>query len=162
MDRLKDIVIDLWYDRRWVFLVLGVVIVLGVIGVIILGSLRGGSTMTDGGTRDSIAGNYVMESLPVDRNPNINEEGQTVNRILKDVETNPNLRDGLYTVGVDYFAFDSEPLIDLGVYISSGNKERRKAQIGIDSDAPYVLVRNGQMVEFEEYDFDAIKQAWGE
>lgn len=162
MDRLKDIVIDLWYARRWVFLLVGVVFILGVIIVINLGSLMGGNTMTDGGTRDSIVGNYVIESLPDDMNPNINEDGQTVNRIFKDIETNPNLRDGLYTVGVDYFAFDSEPLIDLGVYISSGSKEYRQSQIGIDSDAPYVLVRKGQMVEFEEYDFETIKKAWGE
>lgn len=161
MDRLRYLIEDVWLDhRRW--------IIIGLIGAI-FGIVLSFAVNRNQPNESQTESQGEVSTLPViteplrpEENPNINSQGQVETRNATNIARPITLADGLYTVGVGYFDFDNQALIDMRVPIISMSSQEREEQLGINTAAPYVLVRKGQMIEMEEYDLAFIERVWGE
>ena len=154
---MKDNLIDWWYT-----LGTGTKICIKVIPLLIL--LAGlvyyftiGRVPADQVIEDPTQ--YYTQEITNFESPNQNT-GETLNYNMSQSQVQQGqIADGLYIAGISYSELDRQPLRDAGVVMHNyGSLEERALDIGLERNAPLVLIKGGQIYEIQTPNTEEVLQ----
>lgn len=102
---------------------------------------------------------YYTQEITNFESPNQNT-GETLNYNMSQSQVQQGqIADGLYIAGISYSELDRQPLRDAGVVMHNyGSLEERALDIGLERNAPLLLIKGGQIYEIQTPNTEEVLQ----
>lgn len=157
IQHMKDNIIDWWYtlgsETKTCIKVFPLLILLGgLVYYFTLGRAPAEQVIED-------PTQYYTQELTTFESPN-QTTGEVLSYNMSQSQVQQGqIADGLYIAGISYSELDRQPLRDAGVVMHNyGSLEERALDIGLERNAPLLLIKGGQIYEIQTPNTEEVLQ----